>query len=196
MMRRVLRRALLALAILAALPVVGVALAFALANTDFGRAQLARLVGAVTAGTSAAVAIEGLHGRFPDDLGAARIVVSDPDGPWLTIEDAAISWSPTDLLHWRATIDAITAARVAVMRPPRSSAPAAEGGGLPLPVELRQLAIARLELPPGSAPAMAVALRGSARLDGTRMEARFEGEALDNVRGTYTAAAALDADRI
>jgi translocation and assembly module TamB len=186
------------LVILAALPVVMVALVLAVANTDFGRAQLARLVGAVTAGTSASVAIEGLHGRFPDRLAATRIVVNDPDGTWLAIDDAAISWSPRDLLHWRATIDAIAAARVAVMRPPRSTGPAAESGGgsLPLPVELRELAIARLELSPGGAPAMALAMRGNARLDGASLRARIQGEALDNVRGTYTLDAALDAERI
>src|SRR5947209_1332611 len=147
-MRRVLRRAFIALAILAALPVIALGLVVAAANTELGQAQLARLVAWITAGSNTAVTIEGLRGRFPDQLAATRIDVSDPDGRWLVIDDAAIAWSPLDLLHGRATIDAITAGRVAVARPPRPNAQASSaGGGLPLPVELRRLAIDRLEFP-------------------------------------------------
>jgi translocation and assembly module TamB len=199
-MRRVLRRALFALAILAALPVIALGVVVAVANTAFGQAQLARLVTWVTAGTNTAVTIEGLRGRFPDQLFATRIDVSDPGGRWLVVDDAAISWSPLDLLHGRATIDAITAGRLAVARPPRPNEQASSaGGGLPLPVELRRLAIDRLEFPLGlavPAPAMALALHGGAALDGAAMRVRLEGAALDDVQGTYAIAADIDAERI
>ncbi len=195
-MRRLLRRAFVVLAILAVLPVVALALVLAVANTEWGLAQLARLAQAATAGTSTAIAIDGLHGRFPDRLAVARIAVSDPDGPWLIVDDAALSWSPLDLLRGRATVDAVTAARVALLRAPHSTGPAAEGdGGLPVSVDVRRLEIGRLEVPIGvGAPALA--LHGNATLDGARARVHLAGDALDGARGAYVIDAALDDHRI
>lgn len=95
--------------------------------------------------------IEGLAGFFPGDLRADRIELRDKNGAWLVIQNAHLDWSPSALLRRRLLINALTAERIDMLRPPEpDSGKAAESeGGFSRPdlaIDLRALAIADLHL--------------------------------------------------
>jgi translocation and assembly module TamB len=158
LIRRILRFCLWTLAAIVGLVVLAVAAVFIVPNTGPGASLLARTITSVTGGQ---VVVQGISGRSPDALRVAHIELHDSSGTWLAIDDAALDWSPTALLHGTAEIDRLTAAHVVVARLPQS-APATPGTGksapfsLPVQVDLRQLHVARLELaaPVAGAPAV------------------------------------------
>ena len=158
-MRTLLKVAVVILAVLLALPLL---LVGAL-NTGPGQAGLSRLAGWASGGQ---VRITGLAGRFPDRLHIARLEVHDADGMWMSVDNADLDWSPSALLQRRARVHLLTAEAVTVPRLPKSTAPSTTGSspaGLPLPIELEKLAIARLNL--GQPVAASLALDGAARLE-------------------------------
>ena len=198
-MRRVLRFLLWTLAGLAVLVVLALCIVSIVPNTAPGAAFLAR---SITSATGGQVVVQGISGRFPDALRIAHIELLDAHGPWLAIDDAALDWSPTALLHGTAEIDRLTAARVAMARLPQS-APATPGAGntapasLPVEVDLRRLHVARLELAAPVAGAAAVlAVNGHARL--ASLTAGTADIAIDRVDGAghYHLAGTLDAARL
>src|SRR5262249_22462779 len=91
--------------------------------------------------------------------------IADAGGVWLTVEDAALDWSPLCLISGELSIGRLEARRVAVDRQPASSG---SSGGTSLPalrVALSDLAIQRLEI--GAAIAghpVALTAAGSAKL--------------------------------
>jgi len=161
-MRTLLKVAVVILAVLLALPLL---LVGAL-NTGPGQAGLSRLAGWASGGQ---VRITGLAGRFPDRLHIARLEVHDADGMWMSVDNADLDWSPSALLQRRARVHLLTAEAVTVPRLPKSTAPSTTGSspaGLPLPIELEKLAIARLNLgQPVAGVAASLALDGAARLE-------------------------------
>ncbi|MBB5689636.1 translocation and assembly module TamB [Roseomonas alkaliterrae] len=180
------------------------------ANTDGGRAVIARLA----AGSVDGLAIEGLTGPLPGRIGVARLVMADADGPWLEIEEARIALDLPALLRREARIAALSARRIALHRAPASSGePAPPEPGAPqlpalpeLPVALRldRLAVERIELGApllGTEAVLAVegeallaAGRLSARLDARRLDAPAEARlALDLAPGADRLTARLDA---
>ena len=95
--------------------------------------------------------ITGLSGRFPDQLRVARLSVSDAAGPWLVAEDLALDWSPLRLLRRHASVQALSARRIAVGRLPISApGPATpttpSPATLPVRVTIDVLRLATLEL--------------------------------------------------
>lgn len=166
-MRRALKIALLALATIAALPLLLVGLVLVLGNTAPGRRLIEQQTERLSGGT---VVLAGLAGRFPDRLRLAHAELRDAAGAWLTIDGLALDWSPLLLLAGEARVEQLVAAHIAL---PRLAAPApagrpASGGGafrLPVSVTLRAVSIARLDLgaPLAGAPAV-LRLSGTARL--------------------------------
>ncbi|WP_048862127.1 hypothetical protein, partial [Acidisphaera rubrifaciens] len=113
---RIIAKTLLWLLIVAiGLPVVLVGAVFVLLNTDFGRRQVETRLPGLTGGM---VTISGLSGRFPDALRVAHIGIRDARGAWLTIDDAALDWSPSALVGRVLRIDRLAAARIDVARLP------------------------------------------------------------------------------
>ena len=127
-------------AVLIAVPILAIAIGLLAANTDPGRRLIERSVAQLTGGT---VRIEGLSGRFPDNLRIARIDIADPSGPYGRILDASLQWAPTRLLSGRVDVALLEAKQVDLSRLPASTAPS--GGGPAFP-PLR-LALARLHIP-------------------------------------------------
>lgn len=165
-MRRVLKWIGLIVVVLLALPVLAVALVLVVANTEFGRHTIEHEAGDLTGGM---VRIAGLSGRFPDALRIGEITVSDAKGPYATVSDAVLDWSPMQLLHKTARIDLLQARQVDFKRLPES-----EGGGtsssgpvrLPLRIDLERLHVdnAVVEAPVvGTAATLAV--DGAAKVD-------------------------------
>lgn len=84
----------------------------------------------------AGVELEGLDGDPFEALAVRRIEVRDDRGPWLAAEDARVEWSVWDLLGRRVSIDAVSARRLEVLRPPESDAaapPEEPSGGIQAP---------------------------------------------------------------
>ncbi|MBV8888592.1 MAG: translocation/assembly module TamB domain-containing protein [Alphaproteobacteria bacterium] len=135
------------------------------ANAGPGRALIERIARQATRGE---VAIEGLHGRFPDALRADRVSIRDAEGVWLSVEGLVLDWSPLRLATGEARIDRLAATRVVAARLPVSSGNADAAGGafkLPLRIDLETIEIPRLELGADLAgTAAALAVHGSATL--------------------------------
>jgi translocation and assembly module TamB len=128
------------------------------ANAPPGRAAIAWLTPRVTGDS---VRLDGLSGRFPDALRAARVELRDPKGDYATIDELVLDWSPLQLLHRRIVIDRLDAARIALLRMPVASS---GGSSLP-PVELHEARFARVDIAPALAgTAAVVALEGSGEL--------------------------------
>jgi translocation and assembly module TamB len=115
MLRRIAIGLALALASLTTL----VVLALALVQTGFGRAFIERQVAlALAAPDGAPAEVEGLQGFLPFDIRLKRLALADREGVWLRVEDLHLDWSPLALLRGLLHVEALTARRVEVLRPP------------------------------------------------------------------------------
>ncbi len=204
--RNTLIRALRGLAALAGVLVLVVLLAVAAVlvglNTDPGRRLAERFAAQATGGQ---VTLTGLAGPFPVALRLDRIELRDAAGVWLTVQDAALGWSPLRLLAGEARIDLVTAGRIALARlpaapaappapAPATQASAASAGGWPVRVDLARLRVDRVELaaPVAGVPAT-LSVDGSARLTSLQAgEASVTLIRLDEP-GTYRVYARIDA---
>src|SRR5271170_859625 len=128
-MRRVLRWIGRGVAALIALVVVAVVALLAGANTQPGRAIVARLAPQLTGGL---VTIRGLSGRFPDRLKAAEVSLSDKDGVWARIDDLDLDWEPLKLTRGAIAIDRLATTKIAVLRRPVPSGTSSSGSSLAL----------------------------------------------------------------
>jgi translocation and assembly module TamB len=163
-MRRSLRALAWTLGILLGVPVLLGALVLFMANIQPGRDLIERMVPKVTGDN---VRLQGLAGRFPTALRAARIEVRDPKGAWLIIENLTLSWTPSRLLVGEALIDRLAATRIELARLPVSSSEASETSAvrLPLRVALQSLDVARLDIAAAVAGTEeAFSIEGHARL--------------------------------
>ena len=130
-------------AVLVGLPLLLVAAVLVAANTGPGRHAIEALTPRLTGDT---VRLSGLSGRFPDALRVARIQLRDPHGDYARVDNAVLDWSPLQVLRWRIVIDRLAAGEINVMRTPASSSSSSSSFGLPAPVTLRHLNVARLEI--------------------------------------------------
>ena len=161
-------------------------------NTPPGRQALAWLTPRVTGDT---VRLAGIAGRFPDALRVAQVELRDTQGAYTTVEDLALDWSPLQLLHRRIVIDRLEAARIEAVRMPTGSS--SGSAGLPMPVVLRELRVARLDVGPALAgTAAAVALDGSGELTSpTDFSGSLNVRQIDGA-GSYAVTGTADATRL
>lgn len=149
-------------------------LLFAALQTPTGKRMLANLVSSSASSADSRLEISGISGFVPTDLRVAKIVLSDRDGPWASIEDAHVAWSFASLFSGQVRIDELSAARIEALRPPapskESSSTTSSGGtSLPLGVDLRRLAVADLHI--------------GAPLGGVDSHWKLDGDALVSDRG-------------
>lgn len=137
--------------------------------------------------TSGEVLISGLAGRFPHDLHADRLELSDERGAWLLARDVNLVWSPLRLFHAEVRVDRLEAFELAWHRLPDYPPEADETSwDLPLPITLEIVRVAMLRLSPdlvGTAAELNVT--GSARfanLDELALELALERR---DRQGTY-----------
>ena len=147
---------LLALATLLLLPVLATAAILIALNTAPGQALAERQIAALTSNT---IIPKGLSGRFPDQLRLASLELHDPKGPYFTIENIELDWSPLALLHKQARINRLQAASLTLARlpipeptPPTPSDPA-KPFTLPVRITIDSLHIAKAQLAIIGAPA-------------------------------------------
>lgn len=178
------------MAVLVGLPLLLVGAVYVAANIGPGRRAIEELTPRLTGDT---VRLSGLSGRFPDALRVARIQLRDPHGDYATVENAVLDWSPLQLLHWHIVIDRLAAGDIDVIRTPASSSSSSSSFGLPAPVTLRDLDIARLEV--GAAIAgtsLALTLKGSGEATSTAdFQAKLDIHQLGGA-GSYTLTASGD----
>ncbi|MBO6826821.1 MAG: translocation/assembly module TamB domain-containing protein [Sneathiella sp.] len=114
---------------------------YALLQTDAGRMFLSdQIEGAVSDDNGLGLEINGLVGNVFGDFAVAEVVLKDPKGDWLKLQNAEVSWSPFDLLRGEASIQNVSAELVTVRRQP-DLPPAAQdeesSSGFALPIKLR-----------------------------------------------------------
>ena len=195
-MRRVRKIGLWVLALLLAVPVLAVIALLIGLNIGPGRVAAEQLIGRLTGGQ---VVIEGLHGRFPDQLRLAHLEVRDAQGAWLLADGVALDWSPLALAHRQASVDLLTAARVRVPRLPAAApspaAPATDSKPFTLPVQVvaRRIKVDRVEVGASVAgTAAALSLEGSADVPSLQAgSADLHLQRLDG-GGAYAAKARID----
>ncbi len=157
-----MRRLLNQLWFLFVLPMTLGVVLFLAANTETGRGLIVRGIEQASGGQ---VKLSGLGGVLPLAPRLAHLELRDADGTWLEIDDAALAVDGGQLLRGTLAIDTLSARTLVLRRLPVSQGAAAEPLQLPLPVQLRSLAIAALNLDavlPG-APMLTVAGSGSLR---------------------------------
>ncbi len=155
-MRRALKWIGWSIAALIAVPAVLVIVLLVGANTPPGQTLIARLAPRLTGGL---VTIEGLSGRFPDRLKAARLSLHDNKGVWATVDDLNLDWYPLRLLSGDIAIHRIAATKIAVLRSPESSG---SSSGLPFAIDIDALHVGRLDIAPAvTGTAASLALDGS-----------------------------------
>ncbi len=163
-MRRSAKALAWTLGILLGVPMLLMAVVLLAANMQPGRDFIERMVPKVTGGD---VRLQGLGGRFPAALRAARIEVRDTEGAWLVIENLTLDWAPSRLLVGEALIDLVAATRIELARLPVSSSEPSESSDVSLPVRilLQSLDVARLDIAAAVAGTEeAFSIKGHARL--------------------------------
>jgi translocation and assembly module TamB len=151
-----------------------VALLFAALQTPPGKRVLASAVSSSASSADSRLEISGISGFVPTDLRVAKIVLSDRDGPWASIEDAHVAWSFVSLFTGQIRIDELSVAKIEALRPPapsKESSSTSSSGGMSLPfgVDLRRLAVADLHI--------------GAPLGGVGSHWKLDGDALVSDRG-------------
>lgn len=196
-MRRALKWIAGIVLVLLAIPVLAIIVVAIVANMDFGRRLIERQVASLSGGM---VHIDGLAGRFPDELRAARIQVSDAKGPYVTISNLVLDWSPLQLVHRTAQIDLLQADQLDLSRLPESQTKSKSSSGstnLPVRVDLRKLHIGKATIgEPVAGTAATLALDGSADLPSlTAGSVQLDVNRLDSP-GHYAVKGNVSADQI
>ena len=134
-----------------AIPVAGLALL----QTGPAKSWLASTLTKSLSSPGSTITVGAIEGFVPFDMRIAHIAMGDAAGPWLTIDKAALAWSPTALLHGSLRIDALTAASIDMLRQPAPTQSSASSGfalpELPVAVDLRKLEVAGLAIAPALA---------------------------------------------
>jgi translocation and assembly module TamB len=127
--------------------------AFGLMQTGFGKRQILAVIEGQLSASPVRLQAEALEGFVPFDMTLVGARLSDTQGVWLEADRLSLAWSPSALLRRKVSVGNLEADRIAVLRAPVS--PPAEPSTeplrvelprLPVEIDLRRLAVARLEL--------------------------------------------------
>lgn len=153
-------------------------------------------------GAARQISIEGFRGVLSSEAQLDRLTIADADGVWLTLENATLDWSRSALLTGALEVNALTAERLEILRPPLSddSVELADAEAtpfalpdLPVSIELGQLAIAEVVL--GEAilglPAT-LSIEGSAQLIGGAGSTDIALDRIDGPGGSFTLSVGYD----
>jgi translocation and assembly module TamB len=152
------------IAALIAVPALLVLIIFVGANTPPGQTLITRLAPRLTGGL---ITIEGLSGRFPDRLSAARLSLYDDKGIWATVDDLNLDWYPLRLLTRDIAVYRIAATKITVLRSPESSG---SSSGLRFAIDIDALHVGRLDIAPAvMGTAASLALDGSGTITQTKL---------------------------
>ncbi|QBF31905.1 translocation/assembly module TamB domain-containing protein [Thalassococcus sp. S3] len=165
------------------------------------RGFIAGLLEDALGGEGRTVRVEGFSGALSATARIDRVTIADPDGIWLTLEGAQMTWNRSALLSGRIEIETLSAQSITLARLPAagpSETPSAEATGfslpeLPVSVNIDRLAADRITLgAPILGQEVAFDLEASARLEGGEGEARLRSERLDGPEGLFEIEAAFE----
>jgi translocation and assembly module TamB len=123
--------------------VLAVGAAAVLTLTEGGRSSLASIASDLASGPGRTVRISGIDGLLSGNLTAEQVVVEDKEGPWTTLTDVAVDWSPLALLGFAFEAERVSVERIEVMRLPEATETGG-GGSFNLPVTID---VAAIDLP-------------------------------------------------
>ena len=160
-MRRPLKISLWVLGSLLGLVLLLLGAVLVIANTDSGRAFIARTTSSLTDGH---VQLTGIHGSFPAALDLDRLQLSDDQGVWLFAEHIQLRWSPWPLLARHVRVDSLHVGLLHMERLPVSKPDNEPSSSFTFPrSDLTQLTVDTLELGASLAGAPAsLTVKGSA----------------------------------
>ncbi|MEJ6393334.1 translocation/assembly module TamB domain-containing protein [Gymnodinialimonas sp. 2305UL16-5] len=177
----------------------------ALAQEEDGGTILSRLLeDQLSDGAARQVSIQGFEGALSSQATLDRLTISDVDGAWLILEGATLDWNRSALLRGALQVNALTAERLEVIRPPLTEdsvdVPSAEAQpfslpNLPVSVEIGEFAINEVVL--GEALfgiAAQLSIDGTASLLGGSGAADIHLNRLDGPRGQFDLNAAFEND--
>ena len=135
---------------------IAIVAAFGIVQTGAAKSWLASTLTASLSSPASTIEIGAIEGLVPYDMRISRIALGDGTGTWLTVDNAALTWSPSALLHGRIRVDVLTVASIDVLRRPAPSESSSSSSGfalprLPVAVELRRLEVTRLTIAPALA---------------------------------------------
>jgi translocation and assembly module TamB len=125
--------------LLCLLPVLAIAQT---ASEERDRGYLVGLIEDNLSGVGRTVIVEGFAGALSSEATVDLLTIADGEGVWLRAEDLTLTWTRTALLRGALEVDALTAGRLEIIRPPIADpslpAPEATPFSLPeLPVSVR-----------------------------------------------------------
>lgn len=192
---RMIRFALMALALLVALPAHA-------QEEDEG--FLTRKIQDLLSGAGREVDIIGFTGALSASASFERMTISDDDGIWLSMDDVVLDWNRSALLRGRLEVEELSAARIDLPRLPKGeekALPDAEATPftfpqlpeLPVAVNIAALKIAQLRIgEPVMGQAIQVEMTANATLNGDGLDAAFKAQRTDGKRGTFDLTANLE----
>lgn len=144
-------------------------------------------------GAGRQVVIDGFQGALSSRATFTRMMISDDQGAWITLENGAIQWTRSALLAGRVSIQELTAERIILPRLPASdpAAPQAETREFSLPelpvgVNIEKINVGRVELgAPIIGTPVVLAIDGALRLSGGEGEAKLAINRVDGPRGQF-----------
>ena len=102
--------------------VIGVA-AYVYVQTEAGRHMLAETISTALSSPDQKVSVTGIGPNLPVTLSVSSLVVSDDQGPWLTVDEATIDWRPLALFQGRLHVTDIDVAGIDLRRLPPAAPP-------------------------------------------------------------------------
>lgn len=140
------------------------------------------------------IRLSNIEGALSSDAAIGQITISDTEGIWLIIENAAINWNQAALIFGRLEINSLSADSIAYIRNPIAtetpSGPSPEAGGFSVPefpvaISLESLSVPRVSFGEqvfglGSQ----IAISGAMTLEGGAIDAELDIERLDGPGGT------------
>ncbi|MEO0990249.1 MAG: translocation/assembly module TamB, partial [Pseudomonadota bacterium] len=125
-------------------------------DQDGDRGLLARLIQGALSSDQQTVVIQGLEGALSSEATIDAIILSDPEGVFLRVEDVTLDWNRLALVRRRLDVNTLAIGRIVMIRrplPDPAALPAPEASGfsfslpeLPVAVSVAELRLDSLEL--------------------------------------------------
>src|SRR5690606_10373416 len=163
-------------------------------NEDEQRSGLVSFVESQISTPDRQIRLTNIDGALSSDASIGQITISDTEGIWLIVENAAISWNQGALIFGRLEVRSLSADSIIYVRNPVSTEepglPSPEAGGFSVPEFPVAIVLESLSVPSvrfgeqvfglGSE----ISVSGSMTLDGGAIDAELDIERLDGPGGT------------
>ncbi|WOI56002.1 translocation/assembly module TamB domain-containing protein [Palleronia sp. LCG004] len=174
------------------------------AQDDDGGGFLENLIEDRLSGPGFQVDVRGFEGALSSRATLASLVISDDEGPWLTINNAVLDWNRSALLRGRLSVDELTAEEILLPRLPQADTsvdvPEPEATpfslpDLPVSIQIGRIAAERVELgQPVIGEAAVLSVEGSASLAGGEGEVDIAANRVDAETGSYNIAGSFSSE--